>query len=171
MKKWGNKEKNKIMQNSRWCRMNKLLKWTLPGRQTQVIPWPYGRNSLDCEYLNNPPSLSPPPSPSCKVASLRCRTDLTRENFFANHHNIYIYIYIVPFLSPIAPLLKAAKTRKVISNANWTEWKAIWFEIRHTREFKIERERSTSSLWNHKFCSWDNAIIFPSLATHVLTVI
>ena len=117
--------------------------------------------------------LPPPPSPSCKVASLRCRTDLTRENFFANHHNIYIYIYIyiVPFLSPIAPLLKAAKTRKVISNANWTEWKAIWFEIRHTREFQIERERSTSSLWNHKFCSWDNAIIFPSLATHVLTVI
>ena len=136
------------MQNSRWCRMNKLLKWTLPGRKTQVISWPYGRNSLDCEYLNNPPSLFPsPPPPSCKVASLRCWTDLTRENFFCQSPQyIYIYISRVPFLSPIAPLLKAAKTRKVISNANWTEWKAIWFEIRHTREFKIERERSKFAL-------------------------
>lgn len=44
----------------------------------------------------------PPPSPSCKVASLRCRTDLTRENFFANHHNIYIYIYSAIFISHCA---------------------------------------------------------------------
>ena len=64
-------------------------------------PLTLGRNSLDCEYLNNPPSLSPP-SPSCKVASLRCRTDLTRENFFANHHNIYIYIYSAIFISHCA---------------------------------------------------------------------
>ena len=135
-------------------------------------PLTLGRNSLDCEYLNNPPSLSPPPLPQLQ-SSILAMSDrpYEREFFCQSPQYIYIYIYIVPFLSPIAPLLKAAKTRKVISNANWTEWKVIWFEIRHTREFKIERERSTSSLWNHKFCSWDNAIIFPSLATHVLTVI
>ena len=114
----------------------------------------------------------PPPPPPPAAQEHPCDVGQTlRERIFLPITTIYIYIYIVPFLSPIAPLLKAAKTRKVISNANWTEWKVIWFEIRHTREFKIERERSTSSLWNHKFCSWDNAIIFPSLATHVLTVI
>lgn len=112
----------------------------------------------------------PPPPPSCKVASLRCRTDLTRENFFCQSPQ-YIYISRVPFLSPIAPLLKATKTRKVISNANWTEWKAIWFEIPGIRVNLKSNESAASSLWNHKFCSWDNAIIFPSLATHVLTVL
>ena len=114
----------------------------------------------------------PPPLPQLQ-SSILAMSDrpYEREFFCQSPQYIYIYIYIVPFLSPIAPLLKAAKTRKVISNANWTEWKVIWFEIRHKREFKIERERSTSSLWNHKFCSWDNAIFFPSLATHVLTVI
>ena len=136
------------MQNSRWCRMNKLLKWTLPGRQTQVISWPYGRNSLDCEYLNNPPSLFPPPPPPPQLqSSILAMLDRPYEReFFLPITTIYIYISRVPFLSPIAPLLKAAKTRKVISNANWTEWKAIWFEIRHTREFKIERERSKFAL-------------------------
>ena len=120
----------------------------------------------------------PPPPPSWLQSSIPAMSDRPYEREFVLpittiYIYIYIYIYIsrVPFLSPIAPLLKAAKTRKVISNANWTEWKAIWFEIPGIRVNLKSNESAASSLWNHKFCSWDNAIIFPSLATHVLTVI
>ena len=37
----------------------------------------------------------------------------------------------------------------MLDNGNWTEWSAIWAEI--TRDFKIERARSTSLIWNHKY--------------------
>ena len=59
----------------------------------------------------------PPPLPLLQ-SSILAMSDRPYEREFFCQSPQYIYIYIVPFLSPIAPLLKAAKTRKVISNAN-----------------------------------------------------
>lgn len=60
----------------------------------------------------------PPPPPQLQSSILAMSDRPYEREFFLPITTIYIYISRVPFLSPIAPLLKAAKTRKVISNAN-----------------------------------------------------
>lgn len=46
-------------------------------------------------------TLPLPPLPQLQ-SSILAMSDLTRENFFANHHNIYIYIYSAIFISHCA---------------------------------------------------------------------
>ena len=47
--------------------------------------------------------------------------------------------------------IKTISKRQVMrrNNDNWTEWCNLGWN--HTRDFKIEWARSTSSIWNHKY--------------------
>ena len=49
--------------------------------------------------------------------------------------------------------LDRANYRSLINNGNWTEWSANWSEIIRviSKSTKIERARSASSIWNHKY--------------------